>query len=357
MTKQRPFGVTVLAILAAIAAIIAIVHTLQMLHLFPIRGPFGVFAFFTFDLLGAILWGIMALIYIWVMNKLLSLDPQGWLFLAAIATINLIMAVISILGRSTWQAMLPAIIVNGLILIYTLLPGTKEAFGITEAPPASAVPAAPVEPVPVKPAVQEVPAAEPAVAASAGSVMAVQQAAAEEEMPAVEEAVPAPAEPEDISFGVQEMEEVAGPSSEKMVTGAAAMTHDLSYVEGIGDVYGGKLKEAGVDSPQVLLERGATPKGRKELAEAAGISEHLILKWVNHVDLYRIKGVGSEYADLLEAAGVDTVVELAQRNPQNLHAKVAEVNQEKHLVRHLPTQSQIEEWVEQAKQLPRAVSY
>ncbi len=357
MTKQRPFGVTVLAVLAGIAAVIAIIHTLQMLHLFPIRGPFGVYAFFTFDFLGAVLWGIMVLIYIWVMNRLLSLDPQGWLFLAALSALNLILAVISILGQSTWQAMLPSIIVNGLILIYTLMPSTKEAFGITGAPPASAVPAAPVEPAPVKPAVQEVPAAEPAVAATAGSVMAVEQAAAEAEMPAVEEVVPAPAEPEDISFGVQEMEEEAGTSSDTMVTGAAAMTHDLSYVEGIGDVYGGKLKEAGVDSPQVLLERGATPKGRKDLAEAAGISEHLILKWVNHVDLYRVKGIGSEYADLLEASGVDTVVELAQRNPENLYTKLVEVNQEKNLVRHVPSQAQVEEWVSQAKQLPRAVSY
>ena len=133
--------------------------------------------------------------------------------------------------------------------------------------------------------------------------------------------------------------------------------NDLSYVEGIGEVYGGKLNEAGVDSPKVLLERGASPKGRKELAESTGISEHLILEWVNHVDLYRIKGVGQEYADLLEAAGVDTVVELAQRNPENLTNRILEVNAEKKLVRKPPTLSQVEDWVSQAKGLPRIITY
>jgi predicted flap endonuclease-1-like 5' DNA nuclease len=94
-----------------------------------------------------------------------------------------------------------------------------------------------------------------------------------------------------------------------------------------------------------------------ELAEQAEISGKLILEWVNHVDLYRIKGVGSEYADLLEEAGVDTVVELATRNPANLFQKMIEVNEEKKLVRRTPFQSQVEDWVAQAKQLPRKVMY
>lgn len=101
MTNKRPFGVTILAILAGIAAFIAILHTLQMLHLFPISGPFGIFRFFTFDLFGAILWGILALIYLWVMNKLWNLDPQGWLFVAALSALNLILAVLSIIGQSS----------------------------------------------------------------------------------------------------------------------------------------------------------------------------------------------------------------------------------------------------------------
>jgi hypothetical protein len=129
MSKSRPFGVTILAILAGIAAFFAVIHTLQMLHLFPISGPLGVFSFFTFDLLGALLWGLMAAIYIWLVRMLWNLDPQGWLFLVIIAIFNLILAFVSILGRSSFQAMLPSILINGVILIYCLLPGTKEAFG------------------------------------------------------------------------------------------------------------------------------------------------------------------------------------------------------------------------------------
>lgn len=131
----------------------------------------------------------------------------------------------------------------------------------------------------------------------------------------------------------------------------------ISYVEGIGEVYGGKLNEVGGDSVEILLERGATPKGRKALAEGTGIGEHLILKWVNHIDLYRIKGVGQEYAELLEASGVDTVVELAQRNPANLANRMLEVNAEKNLVRKPPTLSQVKDWVSQAKDLPRVTTY
>jgi predicted flap endonuclease-1-like 5' DNA nuclease len=321
MIKKRPFGVTVLAVLAAIAAIIAIIHTLQFLHLFPIQGPFGQFTFFTFDLLGALLWGFLALIYIWVTNKLWNLDPQGWLFVAALSALNLILAVISIIGQSTWQAMLPAILVNGLILIYTLLPGTKEAFGMAADEPGEAAPVVAVEPEPQEVAKEEVSAPEPKVSE-------------------------APAEAMD-----------AESSADTQVTGAAALTHDLSYVEGIGEVYSAKLKQVGVDSPQVLLERGATPQGRQELAEVTGITGTLILEWVNHVDLYRVKGVGSEYADLLEAAGVDTVVELAQRNPANLFDKLNEVNAEKDLVRKVPTSAQVEDWVTQAKSLPRVITY
>ncbi|MES0361653.1 MAG: DUF4332 domain-containing protein [Anaerolineales bacterium] len=98
-------------------------------------------------------------------------------------------------------------------------------------------------------------------------------------------------------------------------------------------------------------------QGRQKLAEATEINGKLILKWVNHVDLYRINGVGSEYADLLEAAGVDTVVELAQRNPTNLFEKLNEVNAEKSLVRRVPTLTQVEEWVSQAISLPRVITY
>lgn len=131
----------------------------------------------------------------------------------------------------------------------------------------------------------------------------------------------------------------------------------LTKIEGVGEVYAQKLQEAGIGTTQALLEKGASPQGRQEIAGKAGISETLILQWVNHVDLFRIKGVGEEYADLLEAAGVDTVPELAQRNPENLHQKLVAVNQEKKLVRQLPTQAQVSAWIEQAKQLPRVITY
>jgi len=131
----------------------------------------------------------------------------------------------------------------------------------------------------------------------------------------------------------------------------------LSKVEGIGEVYAQKLQEAGIRTTQALLEKGASPQGRTEIAEKTGISGKLILEWVNHVDLFRIKGVGEEYSDLLEEAGVDTVPELAQRNPEHLHQKLVAVNQEKKLVRQLPTQSQVGDWIEQAKRLPRVITY
>jgi predicted flap endonuclease-1-like 5' DNA nuclease len=128
-------------------------------------------------------------------------------------------------------------------------------------------------------------------------------------------------------------------------------------IEGIGAAFEAKLKEAGVASVEKLLESGATPKGRKDLAEKTGISGDLILKWVNRADLYRLKGIGQEYSDLLEASGVDTVMELAQRKADNLYAKMVEVNAAKKLVRQMPTQAQVTAWVESAKALPRVVSY
>jgi predicted flap endonuclease-1-like 5' DNA nuclease len=131
----------------------------------------------------------------------------------------------------------------------------------------------------------------------------------------------------------------------------------LTTVEGIGEKYAQKLNEAGIATTEALLEKGASPQGRKALAEEAGISGKLILEWVNHADLFRVKGVGEEYADLLEEAGVDTVPELAQRNAANLHAKLEEVNAAKKLVRKLPAASQVSDWIEQAKALPRVVTY
>jgi predicted flap endonuclease-1-like 5' DNA nuclease len=131
----------------------------------------------------------------------------------------------------------------------------------------------------------------------------------------------------------------------------------LLDIEGIGPVYAEKLQKAGVKSVESLLKLGATPKERETLAEKAGIDKSLILEWVNRADLFRIKGVAEEYSDLLEASGVDNVVELAKRNAENLLAKFLEVNAAKKLVRRVPTLSQVEKWIEQAKELPRAIHY
>ena len=131
----------------------------------------------------------------------------------------------------------------------------------------------------------------------------------------------------------------------------------LTEIEGIGETYSAKLQAADINTIEALLETGATPKGRQELEEKTGIAHKLILEWVNLADLMRIKGVGEEYSDLLEEAGVDTVKELRHRNPENLHAAMVKVNAEKKLVRQVPSQNQVADWVEQAKVLPPKVTY
>lgn len=131
----------------------------------------------------------------------------------------------------------------------------------------------------------------------------------------------------------------------------------LSMIQGIGEVYEVKLKEAGINSVELLLEASALKKSRNELAKKIGVTEKLILKWANHADLIRIKGIGGDYANLIEAAGVDTVPELAKRKPDNLLAKMLEVNEAQKIVKKMPTQKQVEDWVKQAGELPRALKY
>ncbi|MCB9435203.1 MAG: DUF4332 domain-containing protein [Ardenticatenaceae bacterium] len=131
----------------------------------------------------------------------------------------------------------------------------------------------------------------------------------------------------------------------------------LTAIEGIGDVYMGKLKEAGIDSLESLLEKCTTPAGRTALADSSGISGKLILKWANRADLARVKGIGTQYADLLEVAGVDTVPALARRVPENLLKAMADANDQRKTVNRLPTIGQVEDWVNQAKDLPRVLTY
>lgn len=132
---------------------------------------------------------------------------------------------------------------------------------------------------------------------------------------------------------------------------------DIKEIEGIGAAYATKLETAGAGTTEKLLALGATPKGREALYEQTGISAQLLLEWVNHADLMRIKGVGSEYSDLLEAAGVDTVAELAQRNAANLAVALAAINDSKNITRRVPGETECADWIAQAKSLPRVVTY
>lgn len=133
--------------------------------------------------------------------------------------------------------------------------------------------------------------------------------------------------------------------------------YKIEEIEGVGPVSGEKLRSAGVTTVDKLLEAGKTKKQRKELAELSGLSESFILKVTNMADLFRIKGIGQEFSQLLEAAGVDTVPELAQRKAENLTAKMVEVNEAKKLTRRTPTVAEVEAWVAQAKELPRVIEY
>ncbi len=134
-------------------------------------------------------------------------------------------------------------------------------------------------------------------------------------------------------------------------------TYKVEEIEGIGPVLGEKLRAAGINTVDKLLENAATKKQRQSLAEETGISEKQILKFTNMADLFRLNDVGQEYAELLEVAGVDTVPELAQRNAANLTAKMEEVNEAKNLTRKTPSATEVEKWIAQAKELPRVIEY
>jgi predicted flap endonuclease-1-like 5' DNA nuclease len=131
----------------------------------------------------------------------------------------------------------------------------------------------------------------------------------------------------------------------------------LTSIQGIAAATEAKLKAAGVNSVDELLEQGATPKGREDLAAKSGVSAGQILKFVNYADLFRIKGIAGQTAELLEAAGVNTVAELAQRNASNLATKLAEVNDAKKVTGKVPNEKQVGEWIEAAKTLPKKVTY
>ena len=135
--------------------------------------------------------------------------------------------------------------------------------------------------------------------------------------------------------------------------------YKLSKIEGIGPAQSKKMQVAKIQTVRGLLQKGATPKGRKELAEKTGIDEAVILKWVNMADLFRVKGIGEQYSELLEKAGVDTVKELRNRRADNLVAKLAEVNKVggRKMVRQLPGLKRVQGWIDEAKKLSPVVRY
>ena len=135
------------------------------------------------------------------------------------------------------------------------------------------------------------------------------------------------------------------------------MDYKIIDIEGVGDVYAEKLTTAGINKVSELLDKCAAPKGRKELAEATGISEKLILRWTNHADLFRISGVGPQFAELLEKAGVDTVKEFRHRVAENLQPKLAEVNEQYHICGRTPAVAEIQKMIDQAKELEPRMTY
>jgi len=135
------------------------------------------------------------------------------------------------------------------------------------------------------------------------------------------------------------------------------MDYKIIDIEGVGEVYAEKLVAEGINKVSELLEKCAAPKGRKELAEKTGISEKLILRWTNHADLFRINGVGPQFAELLEAAGVDTVKEFRHRVAENLQPKLVEVNEAKNICNRVPAVVEVQKMIDQAKELEPKVSY
>ena len=135
------------------------------------------------------------------------------------------------------------------------------------------------------------------------------------------------------------------------------MDYKIVDIEGVGEVYAEKLVAAGINKVSELLEKCAAPKGRKELAEATEISEKLILRWANHADLFRINGVGPQFAELLEKAGVDTVKEFRHRVAENLQPKLVEVNEQDHICGRVPALSEVQKMIEQAKELEPKMTY
>lgn len=135
------------------------------------------------------------------------------------------------------------------------------------------------------------------------------------------------------------------------------MSYKIAEIEGIGERYALTLEMAGIRTTDDLLHRASSARKRDQLSDETGISPKLILKWANHADLFRIKGVASQFAELLEAAGVDTIKEFRHRVAANLQPRLVEINEQKHLCHRVPSLSEVERMIEQAKELQPILSY
>jgi len=135
------------------------------------------------------------------------------------------------------------------------------------------------------------------------------------------------------------------------------MAYNIDEIEGIGQTYAQKLQAYKINTTTELLEKGSSKKERVQIADATGISESLILKWVNHADLFRVKGIAGQFSELLEAAGVDTVKELATRNAENLHEKLVQINEKSNLTGRVPTVESLKEMIAEAKTLEGKITY
>lgn len=251
------------------------------------------------------------------------------------------------------------------LLIILLFVDRKSDRVVIPAPAAVATPAASRTVTEIKPAAPE-PAA-PAAVATAATVAAAAAASTETEEPQVAD------RSTEVATGMSraalldffgDIDSMTPDEWRAKLMGHLTLIGDttqfdrpIEFIEGIGDVRGRKWRAVNITKTVDLLVYGATRKGRTALAKRSGFDESEILTWANQVDLYRITGVGKEYADLLEQSGVDTIVELSQRNPANLQKAMVQANEQKKLVRRTPTQVEVESWVSQAGTLPRVIHY
>jgi predicted flap endonuclease-1-like 5' DNA nuclease len=311
------------------------------------------------------LWGWLAvatgIVWLLVAFGLWSLRPYARLFAQVVAGFGLFEAILAFFqfpgtGIAFGMGVMPL-----LILWYLSTDEVKEAFGIG-AKPAGALDATPVGYATTAAAVAHEEPAHPAAAPVAAAAYVAAAPAREPE--------PAPAAPVAAAAVAASAvsDEPAAPAAAPVAAAAAAPEPapaaepehhaGIEDVEGIGPAEAERLAAAGITTTAGLLQAGAKPDGRARIAAASGISSTLILEWVNHVDLMRIKGVGSEYSDLLEAAGVDSPAELAQRNATNLAVTVQEVVAARPgIVRRVPTESEIAGWIQEARQMDKVVEH